>query len=104
MCLFFQYLAVVALFGAVAAMPRPDDAPAYGPPAPIYKPAPAPYKPAPYAPKGYKEKELPPQPYNFEYGVADQYTGTNFQAVENQNAEGTVVGKFEFSKFSGFVS
>ena len=59
--------------------------PAYGPPAPVYAPAPK-YAPAP-------EAKLPPQPYQFEYGVADQYTGTNFQAVENQDAEGTVIGK-----------
>merc|ERR1712008_481774 len=58
--------------------------PAYGPPAPVYAPAPK-YAPAP-------EPKLPPQPYQFEYGVADQYTGTNFQAVENQDAEGTVIG------------
>jgi hypothetical protein len=64
--------------------------PAYGPP--VYAPAPAPYAPAPkYKPA--PEPKLPPQPYQFEYGVADQYTGTNFQAVENQDAEGTVVGK-----------
>ena len=59
--------------------------PAYGPPAPVYAPGPK------YAPK--PEAKLPPQPYQFEYGVADQYTGTNFQAVENQDAEGTVIGK-----------
>ena len=59
--------------------------PAYGPPAPVYAPAPK------YAPK--PEAKLPPQPYQFEYGVADQYTGTNFQAVENQDDQGTVIGK-----------
>ena len=86
--------------GVAAAMPRPDDAPAYGPPAPVYKPAPAPYKPAPAYGPPHKEEKLPPQPYQFEYGVADQYTGTNFQAVENQNAEGTVIGKTEFLPIS----
>ena len=69
--------------------------PAYGPPAPAYAPAPK------YAPK--PEAKLPPQPYQFEYGVADQYTGTNFQAVENQDAEGTVIGKWIFfGKFTFF--
>ena len=90
-------MALLALVGTAVAFPMPDgDAdgpPAYGPPA--YKPAPAPYKPAPkYAPAPYKEKEHPPQPYAFEYGVADQYSGTNFQAVENQDEKGTVIGKF----------
>merc|ERR1739844_220474 len=89
-----KYLAVFALVGVAAAMPMPDgDAEAAGPPAygpPVYKPAPPPpaYKPAP-AP--YKPA---PHPYQYEYGVADQYTGTNFQSVERQNAEGTVVGTY----------
>merc|ERR1719223_2069253 len=47
--------------------------------------------------------KLPPQPYNFEYGVADQYTGTNFQAVENQNAEGTVVGSYKVNLPDGRI-
>ena len=82
----------MALVGAAAAYPRPDGPPAYGPPPPKYAPAPAPkYKPAPKP--GYKPEEYPPQPYQFEYGVSDQYTGTNSQAVENQNDAGSVVGK-----------
>ena len=85
-------MVVLALVGAAAAYPRPDGPPAYGPPPPKYAPAPAPkYKPAPKP--GYKPEEYPPQPYQFEYGVSDQYTGTNFQAVENQNDAGSVVGK-----------
>ena len=94
-------MAVFALVGVAAAMPMPDgDAEAAGPPAygpPVYKPAPPPpaYKPAPapYKPAPHPVEKLPPQPYQYEYGVADQYTGTNFQSVESQNAEGTVVGK-----------
>ena len=89
------------MVSAVTAMPAPQRGPiykeaprpprkiagppAYGPPAPAYAPAPK------YAPK--PKAKLPPQPYQFEYGVADQYTGTNFQAVENEDAEGTVIGK-----------
>lgn len=84
-------MVVLALVGVAAAYPRPDGPPAYGPPPPKYAPAPAPYKPGP-PPKGYKEPEYPPQPYTFEYGVSDQYSGTNFQAVENQNEKGAVVG------------
>ena len=62
--------------------PAPYNPPAYKAPPPSYK------KPA------YKEPEYPPQPYQFEYGVSDQYTGTNFQAVENQNEKGSVVGSY----------
>ena len=89
----------MALVGTAVAFPMPDadGPPAYGPPPPAYKPAPkyAP-APAPYAPPKHAAKEHPPQPYAFEYGVADQYSGTNFQAVENQDEKGTVIGKFLF--------
>ena len=93
-------LALLALVGTTATvafpMPQPQGyayAPAYKP-APKYAPA-----PAPYAPPKHAAKEHPPQPYAFEYGVADQYSGTNFQAVENQDEKGTVIGKFCFSTF-----
>ena len=90
----------MALVGTAVAFPMPDGPPAYGPPPPAYKPAPkyAP-APAPYAPPKHDAKEQPPQPYAFENGVVDQYSGTNFQAVENQDEKGTVIGKFCFSPF-----
>ena len=94
-------MVVLALVGVAAAAPRPDGPPAYGPPPPKYAPAPAPYKPGP-PPKGYKEPEYPPQPYTFEYGVSDQYSGTNFQAVENQNEKGAVVGTLSLLHFLKF--
>ena len=75
-------------------MPDADDAPIYGPPPPKYAPAPYKAPPPKYAPAPHPVKEHPPQPYAFEYGVADQYSGTNFQAVENQDEKGTVIGKF----------
>merc|ERR1712141_882421 len=44
-------------------------APGYGPaPAPYHPPPPAPYHPAPY-----HEEKLPPQPFAYEYGGADEY-------------------------------
>jgi len=95
-------MVVLALVGVAAAYPRPDGPPAYGPPPPKYAPAPAPYKPGP-PPKGYKEPEYPPQPYTFEYGVSDQYSGTNFQAVENQNEKGAVVGSYKVNLPDGRV-
>ena len=77
--------------------------PVYGPPPPQYKPAPAPYKPGPPPPKGYKQPEYPPQPYEFQYGVSDAYSGTNFQAIENQNEKGAVVGKYKKIYFFIFI-
>lgn len=77
--------------------------PQYGPPPPAYKPAPAPYKPGPPPPKGYKQPEYPPQPYEFQYGVSDAYSGTNFQAIENQNEKGAVVGTYKVNLPDGRV-
>ena len=66
--------------------PPPPYKPApYAPPPPKYAPAPKPY--------GKPEKDFPPQPYQFEYGVADSYSGSKFQAAETQDDQGTVLGK-----------
>merc|ERR1712088_379641 len=45
--------------------------------------------PAPYAPE-----KLPPQPYAYEYGVADDYSKANFKKTETQDANGPVAGSF----------
>merc|ERR1711970_1088838 len=60
-----------------------DGPPAYGAP-PAYHPAPA-YKPV---------EKLPPQPYAYEYGVADDYSKANFKKTKTQDAEGKVAGSF----------
>jgi hypothetical protein len=112
----FQYLGLLLLVGVATALPVGDSEPEarelppskrqapYGPPPPVYKPAPAPYKPAPAPYKApHPEAKLPPQPYQFEYGVADQYTGTNFQAVENQDEKGTVIGSYRVNLPDGRV-
>ncbi|XP_040580122.1 uncharacterized protein [Lepeophtheirus salmonis] len=53
--------------------------------------APAPYHPAPYHPEpSYHE---PAKPYAFEYGVHDEYTGTNFNAQETTDGK-TVHGSY----------
>merc|ERR1712223_1772621 len=100
---------LVALVGAVSALPLADhhdgkhhkehegvralpegplriERRANPPPPPKYAPAPKPY--------GKPEKEFPPQPYQFEYGVADSYSGSKFQAAETQDGEGTVLGSY----------
>merc|ERR1712025_43518 len=50
--------------------------PAYGPPVPV------------------AYKELPPQPYAYEYGVNDDYSKANFKKTETQDASGNVQGSF----------
>ena len=67
----------IVLGCALVALAVADNVPSYGPPPPAYKPAPAPV---------YKEV---PQPYQYKYGVSDDYTGTNFAASES--ADGKVV-------------
>lgn len=89
----FQCLVFLAIVGIATAYPAPDHGPHDASPyiEPKYAPKPK-YSPAPYA-----EKDLPPQPYQFEYGVADQYTGAHFQASEAQDAGGNVLGMFPIS-------
>ena len=86
---FLQAIIFSALVAATLALPTPDGPPAYGPPPPAYKPAP--YKPHP-AP--YKEEKLPPQPFAYEYGVKDDYSGASYQKSETQDAYGVVGGSY----------
>merc|ERR1712018_186008 len=67
-------LALVAAAAGIPAGPPP--------PAPYHAPAPA-YKPAPY---GKAPEKLPPQPFAYEYGVKDGYSGADFAKNENQDA------------------
>jgi len=77
---------VAATFVAAAAA-----VPAGPPPAPYHAPAPAPYKPAPY---GKAPEKLPPQPFAYEYGVKDGYSGADYAKNENQDASGNVAGSY----------
>merc|ERR1719189_365034 len=70
-------LYLLPLMGASSAMYS-----AYHPPAPAYHHAPAPV---------YKEE---PAPYQFEYGVHDDYHGTNFNAGQTSDAYGNVEGSY----------
>merc|ERR1712200_363583 len=62
-------------------------APVYHAPAPVYKPAPAPvyHAPAHHAPAHHDE----PAVYAYNYAVADDYSGANFQAGENRDGYAT---------------
>merc|ERR1719191_921123 len=80
----YKLLVSAALLSAVIA----DSPPAYAP-APAYHAAPA-YPAAP----AYKEEKLPPQPFAYEYGVADDYSKANFKKTETQDANGVVAGSF----------
>merc|ERR1712203_489615 len=57
-------------FLLAAALAIPAGPPAYGSPAP------------------YAEEKLPPKPYAYEYGVADDYSKANFKKSETQDANG----------------
>merc|ERR1712141_898384 len=72
----------VVIFSALVAAtcaPAADAPPAYG--------APAPYAPHPV-------EKLPPQPFAYQYGVKDDYSGASFDKSESQNAEGVVAGEY----------
>merc|ERR1711892_28213 len=57
-------------------------APAYHAPAPAYKPAP------------YVEEKGAPEPYTYEYAVADDYSKAAFNAGETSDANGVVSGSY----------
>jgi len=72
----------LALVAAVAGIPAGPPPPPYHAPAPAYKPAP------------YGKPKLPPQPFAYEYGVKDGYSGADFAKNENQDASGNVAGSY----------
>merc|ERR1712027_130632 len=69
-----------------------------------YAPAPAPYAPAPYhpAPAPYHEEKIPPQPFAYEYGGADEY-GRHFAKTETQDEYGVVKGEYRVELPDGRV-
>merc|ERR1711935_27797 len=79
----YKLLALTLVASASAAGP-----PAYG-------------APAPYAPV----VKLPPQPYAYEYGVADDYSKANFKKTETQDANGRVqTTTYTADHVNGFVA
>jgi hypothetical protein len=97
--LLLQSLVFLTIVGTALALPVADRSDPYDAPEPSY--APAPYKSS--RPAYHEEENLPPQPYQFEYGVADQYTGTNYKASETQDASGTVLGSYSVNLPDGRI-
>merc|ERR1712226_351729 len=97
MKVFISSLLIASTMAAPAVVPS-----AYAP-AP-YAPAPAPYAPAPYhpAPAPYHEEKLPPQPFAYEYGGADEY-GRHFAKTESQDEYGVVKGEYRVELPDGRV-
>ena len=76
-----QVVIISALVAVTVAAPADPPAP-YGPP------------PAKYAPE-----KLPPQPFAYQYGVKDDYSGASFDKSESQDPNGVVQGKKDFKSF-----
>ena len=75
----------IAILACVAVVALSSEAPSYAPPSygpPPSYPAPSPYHPEPEYP------EAPPK-YEYTYGVADEYSGTNFEAAETRDGYNT---------------
>ena len=51
----------------------------------------------------YVEPEAPPQPYAYQYGVADDYSNSNFNAAENADAAGNVQGSYSVALPDGRI-
>merc|ERR1719323_2578592 len=59
------------------------------------------YAPAPkYAPAPYDEA---PEPFTYEYGVNDDYSGANFKKTESQDAYGNVAGSYSIALPDGRI-
>merc|ERR1712142_1371007 len=72
---------LVAATLASVAVAAPAGPPAYGPPL----------------------EKLPPQPFAYEYGVADDYSKANFKKAESQDADGNVAGSFTIALPDGRI-
>merc|ERR1712021_139989 len=74
-----------ALVAATCAAPVADGPPAYGPPHPVEK--------------------LPPQPFAYQYGVKDDYSGASFDKSESQSPDGrTQIVTYKADHYGGFVA
>merc|ERR1711981_1092496 len=90
--LFINMFRLAVFAGLVAAAVALPAAPApYGPPAPYHAPHPAP---------AYKEEA--PKPYAFQYGVADDYSGANFNAQETADGK-AVSGSYQVALPDGRI-
>merc|ERR1712088_586364 len=74
----------VVIFSALVAVTvsAPAGPPAYGPPPPAPYHAPVPVE------------KLPPQPFAYQYGVKDDYSGASFDKSESQDPNGVVQGEY----------
>ena len=57
------------------------------------------YAPAPH----HVVEKLAPQPFSYEYGVADDYSKANFKKTETQDANGVVTGSFTIALPDGRI-
>ena len=56
-----------------------------------------------YAPAPHVVEKLAPQPFSYEYGVADDYSHSNFKKTETQDAGGNVAGSFTIALPDGRI-
>ena len=86
-----RFAAFAALVAVAVALPAGP--PAYGAPAPYHAPAPH------HAPAHYDES---PKPYAFQYGVADTYSGAQFNAQETADGK-AVTGSYQVALPDGRI-
>merc|ERR1719483_1589341 len=48
-------------------------------------------------------EKLPPKPYQYQYGVSDDYTKNNFHKTESQDPQGNVQGSFVIALPDGWI-
>merc|ERR1712042_391882 len=81
----------VVVFACVAAVALADKAPVYPAPPSYGPPPPSYHAPAPsyHAPAAYKPEPTAPPKYDYNYGVADGYSGVNFGQSESRDGYNT---------------
>merc|ERR1711887_334529 len=58
---------------------------------------------SPYAPPKHETYDAAPEAFAYQYGVADDYTNTNFKKEESQDEYGTVAGSFTIALPDGRI-
>merc|ERR1712080_642732 len=83
----------------------PQGAPARYEKVPVYREQEKPLekRQAAYGPAVVAVEKLPPQPFQYEYGVKDDYSGNAFAKTETQNDLGQVQGSYKVNLPDGRV-
>merc|ERR1719205_581019 len=92
-------------YGPQGAAARYEKVPVYREEMPVYREQEKPLekRQAAYGPAVVAVEKLPPQPFQYEYGVKDDYSGNAFAKTETQNDLGQVQGSYKVNLPDGRI-